>query len=184
MNWGFNVFPLLRPSLNRLYPKIAGKDQPLAKIWVNNAVQEDLTWAVAHIRLSLGIKLLSSVTWELEDADATVYCDVSMKGLAFWYTGCSGGFVAPIPDETACDIIFYFEVLAVVSAFNNLCLTMEHFPRIIIYMDSMNTINIFNSLRCQPEFNPLLCHCVDIMIKKNFHVTFQVNRTQSQCNLL
>jgi hypothetical protein len=25
MNWGFNVFPLLCPALNRVYPKIAGK---------------------------------------------------------------------------------------------------------------------------------------------------------------
>ena len=38
MNWAFNVWPLLKPALNRLYPKIAGKDRPLTKIWVNNAV--------------------------------------------------------------------------------------------------------------------------------------------------
>jgi hypothetical protein len=26
MNWSFNVFPMLRPALNNVYPKIAGKD--------------------------------------------------------------------------------------------------------------------------------------------------------------
>jgi hypothetical protein len=50
MNWGFNVFLLLCPALNRVYPKITGKDQPLTKIWVNNAVREDLTWAADHMR--------------------------------------------------------------------------------------------------------------------------------------
>jgi hypothetical protein len=49
MNWAFNVFPFLWPALNRFYPKIAGKDQPLKKIWVNNAVHEDLTWAAEHM---------------------------------------------------------------------------------------------------------------------------------------
>jgi hypothetical protein len=38
MNWSFNVFPMICPALNNLYPKIAGKDQPLMKIWVNNEV--------------------------------------------------------------------------------------------------------------------------------------------------
>jgi hypothetical protein len=52
MNWGFNVFPLLQPALNRLYPKIAGKDQPLTKIWVNNAVHEDLTGRRTHVTVS------------------------------------------------------------------------------------------------------------------------------------
>jgi hypothetical protein len=49
MNWSFNVFPLLKPVLNRLYPKIVGKDCPLTKIWVNNAIREDLKWATHHM---------------------------------------------------------------------------------------------------------------------------------------
>jgi Reverse transcriptase-like len=47
---------------------------------------------------------------------------------------------------------------------------MEHCSKIIIYTDSMNTVNIFNTLQCQPEFNPLLRHCIDIMINKDFHI--------------
>ena len=29
VNWGLNVYPLLRPALNCVYPKMAGEDQPL-----------------------------------------------------------------------------------------------------------------------------------------------------------
>jgi len=38
LNWSFNVFPHLWPVLNTFYPKIAGKEQALMKIWVNNEV--------------------------------------------------------------------------------------------------------------------------------------------------
>jgi hypothetical protein len=79
MNWSFNIFPLLKPTLNCLYPKITGKDRPLTKIWVNNAVCEDLNWVTHHMRASLGINLLSSMSWDTEDADATVFCDACME---------------------------------------------------------------------------------------------------------
>jgi hypothetical protein len=49
MNWSFNVFSLLKPVLNCLYPKMAGKDHPLTKIWVSNAVHKDLKWVTHHM---------------------------------------------------------------------------------------------------------------------------------------
>jgi hypothetical protein len=156
MNWSFNIFPLLKPALNHLYPKIAGKDCPLTKIWVNNTIREDLNWATHHIHASLGINLLSSVSWDVEDADVTIFCDACMEGLAFYYPDHSTGFYAPVPNDTTCDIIFYFRALTVASACNNLKETMPHSSKIIIYTDSMNTVDIFSSLQSLPEFNPLL----------------------------
>lgn len=124
MNWAFNVFPLLRPALNRVYPKIAGKDQPLTKIWVNNAVREDLIWASEHMKQSLGIRLLSCVQWEIEDADAVIFCDASLQGLGFWYPQHATGFFAPVPHDNAHDIIFFYEALAVASACDDVNRTM------------------------------------------------------------
>ena len=95
------MFPLLKPALNRLYPKIAGKDRPLTKIWVNNAVPEDLKWAMHHMCASLGINLLSSMSWDTEDADETVYCDACIEGLAFFFPGRLTGFYTPVPNNTA-----------------------------------------------------------------------------------
>lgn len=85
MNWSFNVFPMIRPALNNVYPKIAGKEKPLMRIWVNNAVWDDLQWAFAQLWDSLGIRLLSSVSWEAGDADETVFCDACQSGLGFWF---------------------------------------------------------------------------------------------------
>jgi hypothetical protein len=76
---------MVRPALNNLYPKIAGKDQSMMKIWVNNEVRSDLEWAMTHLRESLGVKLLSTVTWNMDEADKTIFCDACLQGLAFWY---------------------------------------------------------------------------------------------------
>ena len=114
------MFPLLKLSMNCLYPKIAGKDCPLTKIWVNNAMHEDFNWATHHMHASFGINLLLSVSWDAEVADVTVFCDTCMEGLTFYYPDCLTGFYAPIPNNTACDIIFYFVALAVASACNDL----------------------------------------------------------------
>jgi hypothetical protein len=100
----------------------------------------------------------------------TVFCDTSLQGLGSQYPQQATAFYAPVPSKTAREIIFYFEALAVASACNDLNSTMGHCSKIVIYTDSMNTVNIFNSFRCQPEFNPLLRHCVDIMINKEFQI--------------
>jgi hypothetical protein len=120
MNWSFNVFPMIRPALNNIYPKIAGKDKPLMKIWVNNDVRADLNWAIDHLRESLGIRLLSSVSWDAEDADETVFCDACMQGLAFWYPNRQQGFYSTVPMSPAREIIFFYEALAVTSAIDDL----------------------------------------------------------------
>jgi len=60
---------------------------------------------------------------------------------------------------------FFYEVLAATSTFNNLQGMGIYDLKIMVYTDSMNTIDIFNSLRCQPIFNPLLHFCVDSCIK-------------------
>jgi hypothetical protein len=170
LNWSFNIFPMMRPALNNLYPKIAGKEQPLMKIWVNNNVCADLNWAMSHLRESLAIRLLSCVTWDAEDADETLFCDACMQGLAFWYPRRRQGFYSPVPTATAREIIFFYETLAVTSAVDNLQQGGTNYSKIVIYTDSMNTVDIFNTLRCQPEFNPMLRFCVDVFLGKHWDV--------------
>ena len=170
LNWSFNVFPMIHSSLNNLYLKIAEKQQPLTKIWVNNTVRKDLMWAMMHLRESLGIRLLSSITWEAVDADKTIFCNACMEGLGFWYPNRHQGFYSPVPWGASCDIIFYYEALAVTSALDNLYAWGTEYSKIIIFSDSMNTVDIFSSLCCQSEFNPLLRHCIDILLSNNLDV--------------
>lgn len=163
MNWSFNVFPMIRPALNNLYPKIAGKDQPLMKIWVNE-VRSDLQWAMRLLRNSLGVRLLSTVSWNSEDADEIIFCDACMEGLAFWYPSRRQGFYSPVPAYQTDKTIFYYEALTATSAVDNLRERGIHHSKIVLFTDSMNTVDIFNSLKCQAVFNPLLLFCVDTSI--------------------
>ena len=135
------------------------------KIWVNNDVWTDLKWAMGHLCDPLGVHLLSSVTWNMEDADEIIFCDACMDGLAFWYLNCHQGFFSPIPPHLAGKMIFFYEVLTATSTINNLQGMGIYHLKIVVYTNSMNTIDIFNSLHCQPIFNPLLHFCVDSCIK-------------------
>lgn len=71
------------------------------KIWVNNAVRKDLGWAASHLCESLRVRLLSSVSWDAEDADETVFCDVCKSGLGFWFPVHQQGFYSPVLAYTA-----------------------------------------------------------------------------------
>jgi len=50
MNWCFNVYPLLCPALCNVYDKIRNKTNPAGSIWINNAVRDDLRWALEKIK--------------------------------------------------------------------------------------------------------------------------------------
>lgn len=116
------------------------------KIWVNKAVCDDFTWAMEHLCDSLGIRLLSSISWTIEDVDETIFCDACQTGLAFWFPACFQGYYSPVPLDTASDIIFYFETLAIAGAFENLCTSAMHLSKIVIYTNNMNMVNIFNMM--------------------------------------
>jgi len=134
------------------------------KIWVNNEVRNDLQWAIELLRNSLGVRLLSTVSWNEDDADEIVYCDACMEGLAFWYPGRSEGFYSPVPESQIDETIFYFEALTATSAIDDLRERETHHAKIILYTDSMNTVDIFNSLKCKPAFNPMLLLSVETSI--------------------
>jgi hypothetical protein len=61
INWVFNVFPLLRPSLNNIYSKLKGKGQD-SRVWANSAIREDLDWAKQVVDRSDGVRLIRSLS--------------------------------------------------------------------------------------------------------------------------
>ena len=169
LNWSFNVYPLLRPCLNNFYPKISGKDRPNAEIWVNNVVREDLRWASTHICNSSGVYLLRSVNWDEHDADRLIYCDACTTGMGFWYPDepIPDAYYSPVPPNVPTDFIFYYEALCVLSALHHASHSLTMPSRIMIFTDNSNTVDIFNSLRAQPAYNPILKSAVDILLQSD-----------------
>ncbi|PPQ97796.1 hypothetical protein CVT26_012826 [Gymnopilus dilepis] len=164
INWAFNVFPLLRPCLNRFYSKLSGPYIPNQKILLNNEIREDLSWAAYHIRHSNGIHLLRSREWDPLLADDTIYCDASPSGMGFWYPDTKRGFYATTPENTPSSLIFFFEALTVFCALRNSASGGHRNGRVVIYTDNYNTVQIFNSLRCDDKYNIILKSAVDVLI--------------------
>ncbi|KII87747.1 hypothetical protein PLICRDRAFT_66238, partial [Plicaturopsis crispa FD-325 SS-3] len=87
--------------------------------------------------------------------------------LAFFFPRLRMAFHCALPSTAPADTIFWFEALAVCSA-------IHHFAgmdlsgtarRLLIRTDNSNTVNMFNSLRAKPVYNPILTSSVDVRIK-------------------
>ena len=163
-NWALNVYPLLRPALNNFYPKLKGRKESTVNIHVNNAVREDFEWAIRKLDNSSGVFLLKSLSWDVENATQMVYCDACLEGMGFWYPHLQIAFIAPTPAHWNPNLIFYFEALCVLCALWDIHQRSPCGSRLVIYTDNYNTVNIFNTLRCLPEYNHLLKASVDILV--------------------
>ena len=164
VNWALNVFPLLRPCLNTFYHKISGVHNPTRRICVNHSVRDDLAWAARHIESATGIRMLRASDWDPVSADFVAYCNACPEGLGYWFPSSSLGFCAPTPGGTPTSSIFYFEALCVLCALQDISTTAEPHSRIAIYTDNQNTVQIFNSLACLPDYNHILRRSADILI--------------------
>jgi hypothetical protein len=167
-NWALNVFPLLRPALNNVYAKMSGKQNREQRVYINNAIREDLMWAINHIKKSNGIHLFKSITWTPESADFIIFCDACPEGMGFWYPISKDGYYAPTPVNVPTNAIFYFETLCVLSALHHVQVKARRESKILIYTDNANTVDIFRSLRCLPPYNGLLKAAVDILVAQDF----------------
>lgn len=111
INWGFNVFPLVRPCLNSFYPKISGIEAPNQSIWLNNSVKNNLLWALSHIWDASGVHLLTATDWSTSDSDLLIYCDACLDRMAFWYPDHRVGYYCKIEQQLPDQFIFYWEAL-------------------------------------------------------------------------
>ena len=164
-NWALNVYPRLRLALNNFYPKLKGRHDSTAHIWVNNNIWDDFTWAIKVLNTSSGIHLLKSLHWDCKDATLTLYCNACPEGIGFWYLELNIRFYLTTPYYTHPDLIFYFEALCVQSAlFDVHRRTMEKGKGcFVVFTDNMNTVDIFNSFRALPPYNHLLKAAVDTL---------------------
>jgi hypothetical protein len=112
-------------------------------VYINNAIWNDLTWAIHHLKHSDGIHLLKSFIWTPDFADFTIYCDACPEGMGFWYPTLKDGCYAPTPVNVPSNIIFYFEALSVLSALDHVQTKACCGSKISIYTNNSNTVDIF-----------------------------------------
>ena len=158
VNWAFNVFPLLKPGLSAVYSKTAGKSRDLATIRVNTLIIYELSWVALHINRSSGVHFLKSVEWDPRSSEScafTAFTDASGVGLGFFVPSSKLVFQCPLLSVSASEHIFFFEALAVCSTFHYFAERIQVLGcnRLVIYTDSSNTVDIFNSLRASTPYN-------------------------------
>ena len=148
INWSFNVFPFLRPSLNNFYMKISGKSAPNKYIRISNAVHTDLEWAASNLEHDTSVRILHQIHWDTSSADVTLYCDACLQGMGFWFPDKSVSYYSPVHETITEEHIFYYEALCVLSAIHYVMdfLCVPPTSKIFIYTDNDNTVAIFNTL--------------------------------------
>ncbi|KAJ7191874.1 hypothetical protein GGX14DRAFT_578605 [Mycena pura] len=143
--WALNVHPLLRPGLSNVYDKTRAKERSNTKIFVSKAVARDLSWFIAHLEHSNGVRLLEEQDWEPRDTDVTVYYDASFSGLGFFLDGCDMAFQARPPAEAPQN-----------------SLALEAFC--VCWALHEDTVDIFSSLSAKPLYNKILKSAVDVLL--------------------
>jgi hypothetical protein len=142
-----------------------------------------------------GVSILEAEEWGHDDADLVVYCDASTgamgqgkPGLGFWAPARDVGFYADglVPYPTNLQLsqemgsIFYLEALTVLSALLWVETLTRRPRRLLIYTDSMNTVEMFGSMRADPGYNTILMESVNILIDSGislwvFHIPGERN---------
>ena len=185
INWGLNVFPLLRPGLCALYEKMRGKTEPRFLLSVSITLCQEFHWLADHMERLPGVNLISSREWAQSDTKIHLYSDACPAGLGFWFPQTLQGFQYATTPTDASDI-FFLEALAVLSALhwyvNSHTVFTPATNRIVIFTDNENTVNIFNSLHASSKLNPILITAVNLLLSSTtelrvIHVPGATNNT-------
>ncbi len=78
---------------------------------------------------------------------------------------------------------FFFEALAVCSALHRLppwITAGRHIQHLGVLSDNTNTVNIFNTLRADPPYNPILISAVDVRLR--FDIDMRVDYIPGELN--
>ncbi|KAJ4477777.1 hypothetical protein C8J55DRAFT_430547 [Lentinula edodes] len=99
-------------------------------------------------------------------------------GFWFHYDDKTLGYQCMIPDDHE-KPIFYFEALTVVSAILH-TIKLPFVPRVFVFTDNTNTVDMFHSLKAKQLYNPLLLTTVDHAICSN--IQFRVAHIRGEEN--
>lgn len=192
IHWALNAYPLLRPAVNPVHAKISNKTHRFAGIPINREVKSSLQWLRDRIATSDGVSILEAELWGHNDADLVIYCDACTgdhsgrkPGLGFWAPALGLGFFGDGPAQYPPNLhkpgtIFYLEALCILAAII-WAATLENPPkRLLIYTDSINSADMYNTMRAHAGYNDLLMTAVETLIDKSislrvFHIPGESN---------
>jgi hypothetical protein len=120
------------------------------------------------VEKSPGVHFIEMTEWGAANADLQIFCDASSQALGFWVPLHSAGFFSPLTDGSK--TIFFNEALCVVSALHWATRLSPRPRKVAIHTDSLNTVEIFHTLKAEHDYNPLLMLAVTLLIKCNIQL--------------
>ena len=151
LNWLLNVLPWGRPALSILYSKMSGKSMGNRGIFINRDVRQDMSWLADVIPRSIGIRFVDSLMWGDEEADMIVWSDACLRGLGFCYAG--SGFVYQIQPSSIPVDIFFFELVAILSAVSHVAAFHQPPRHLLVFTDSLDSVCVLNTLSASQELH-------------------------------
>jgi len=173
----------LRPALQSSYQKMAGRSIHNAPIFINRQVTTDLLWFADSLGSWDGIHMLSARAWDSSHADFIIYCDAALTGgLAFWSPHHWRAFVADKPEAASgAEHIFLVRSSCGCQRASVGFTAYASAHRLAIFTDSLNTVQLFDSMACLPAFHDLLLFACRLCLTHHIDLrVFHIFR-QSQC---
>jgi len=114
-------------------------------------------------------------TGPLNSTDLVLFCDALLTRLGFWAPSLSQGFCHSLHSASTGGNILWFEALAVASAIEFAASLASRPSRLAVFTDSLDTVQMFDSLRASSIYNPILLstcallmsHSMDLRV---FHI--------------
>lgn len=165
-NWGINIFPLGCWALQSSWDKMAGKTLRNAHVPPNTMTRSDQQWLSDALFKWKGKQLLDSMFWTLDSADATLLCDACPTGLGIWVPKTNKGYTLRLPPPSR--DIYWAELAAVTYV-----IMIAHDDKarhIVIFTDSHNVVDLFNSHRANNTVRVLFKKSIDLMLTNDLDV--------------
>jgi hypothetical protein len=164
VNWALNVFPLLKLGLCNVYDKMSSKTEAHTKIFVSQAVVDDLCWLTQIVVGSSGIHIFETMDWAVDDANLVAYGDASGIRMGFYFVDLKTDYQLDLPHSPPKDMIFYFEALTVLAIIKKACILSPLPKCLVVFSDNSNTVDIFSSLCAKSDYNGILNATVTLLL--------------------
>ncbi|RDX39564.1 hypothetical protein OH76DRAFT_1328543, partial [Lentinus brumalis] len=111
--------------------------------------------------------------------------DASALGIGVYFPWRHIGYFCDLPPNPPADSIFFYEALSVCTALHRVPAWREagrSIFRLAVLSDNTNAVSIFNTLKADPAYNPILISSVDVIL--NTGVDLRVDHVPGEFNVI
>lgn len=167
--WCCYTNPHIRPFIQPLYEKTAGKTQRYASIRINQKVRASLSYIIHMVQNSSGVHIFQPAAWGADWTNSHVFVDATPSQIGAWFPELNIyiyeklATTLPIALAEACAALTAITYITQHSVVNE--------NRLIIYSDNMGVTEAIHAGRAQnPQMNDYMCLLAKICFKQKLDI--------------